>query len=155
MSEMFDALLGVYLDLLSETLAEHRGYFLEPQTGLLDTLATIDAATASRPVGGHCATLAAQVAHLQLYIDVSVDNMLGKDTSATNWREIWETVGAVSEEEWAASQQSVQASYARLREVASNPASWASDAAFGEALAALAHSAYHLGNIRQSLCILH
>ena len=54
--------------LLDETFHTVHGHYLDPRTSLFDTLATISAAEASQPVGDRCATLAAQVNHLRVYI---------------------------------------------------------------------------------------
>jgi hypothetical protein len=55
------------LDLLDETFDHVKGHYLDGGTSLFETLATITAAEASIPVGGKCATLAAQVKHVAFY----------------------------------------------------------------------------------------
>jgi hypothetical protein len=50
--------------LLDETFDNVHGYYLDPGTSMFETLATISADEASVPVGGKCATLAAQVKHV-------------------------------------------------------------------------------------------
>ena len=57
-------------DILDETFETHHGIFLDKGTSLFQTLATINADEASRPVGGKCASLAAQVAHVNFYLEV-------------------------------------------------------------------------------------
>ena len=54
---------GALYTLLDETFDHVHGYFLDGGTSLFETLATISAEEASVPVGGKCATLAAQVKH--------------------------------------------------------------------------------------------
>ena len=56
--------------LLDETFDNVQGYYLDKGTSLFETLATISAEEASVPVGGKCATLAAQVKHVAFYLDV-------------------------------------------------------------------------------------
>ena len=56
--------------LLDEAFDNVHGYFLDKGTSMFETLATISAEEASRPVGGKCATLAAQVKHVAFYLDV-------------------------------------------------------------------------------------
>jgi hypothetical protein len=58
------------LTLLDETFDNVHGYYLDKHTSLFETLATITADEASIPVGGKCATLAAQVKHVAFYLDV-------------------------------------------------------------------------------------
>ncbi len=57
-------------DLLGETFEQVQGMYLDKGTSLFETLANISAAEASIPVGGKCATLAAQVEHVRFYLDV-------------------------------------------------------------------------------------
>jgi hypothetical protein len=54
--------------LLDETFDSVKGYYLDGGTSLFETLAGISAAEASIPVGGKCATLAAQVKHVAFYL---------------------------------------------------------------------------------------
>ena len=63
------------LTLLDETFDNVQGFFLDGGTSLFETLATITAAEASIPVGGKCATLAAQVKHVAFYLDVTAKSI--------------------------------------------------------------------------------
>ena len=56
-------------------------FFSMQGTSLFETLETITAAEASIPVGGKCATLAAQVAHVNFYLEVIEAYILKKDTA--------------------------------------------------------------------------
>lgn len=50
--------------LMEETFeSKHHGIYLDKDTSLFETLDTVSAEEASIPVGGKCASLAAQVAH--------------------------------------------------------------------------------------------
>ena len=66
---------GALYMLLDETFDNVQGYFLDKGTSLFETLATISAEEASIPVGGKCATLAAQVKHVAFYLDVLERNV--------------------------------------------------------------------------------
>ncbi len=83
-----------------EAFEQVHGVFLDKGTSLFETLATISAEEASRPVGNQCATLAAQVAHIRFYIDLTEKYMLGDPQKGADWDEIWRTVGSVTSEEW-------------------------------------------------------
>lgn len=48
-------------DILDETLDSHHGLYLDKVTSLFETLATVSAEEASRPVSASCASIAAQV----------------------------------------------------------------------------------------------
>jgi hypothetical protein len=58
------------LELLDETFDHVKGHYLDGGTSLFETLASITAEEASIPVGGKCATLAAQVKHVAFYLQV-------------------------------------------------------------------------------------
>jgi hypothetical protein len=60
---------AIYL-LLEETFDNVRGIYLDKGTSMFETLAGISAEEATIPVGGKCATLAAQVKHVAFYLDV-------------------------------------------------------------------------------------
>jgi hypothetical protein len=140
--------------ILDETFETHHGIFLDKDTSLFDTLATINAAAASLPVGGKCATLAAQVAHVTFYLGVLEDTILKKDTGPVDWGAVWREVAAVSPEEWAALQQELQHTYRRVCASLQALERWDDETSIGGALAIVVHSAYHLGEIRQALCTL-
>src|SRR5512143_2624546 len=89
-----------FFDILDETFVQHHGIYLDKGTSLFETLATINAAEASRPVGGKCASLAAQVAHVTFYLEVLEAYILNKDIGKVDWGEIWRRVSKVSAEEW-------------------------------------------------------
>ena len=53
-----------------EAFTNVTGIFLDQGTSMFETLATISAEEASRPVGGGCTTIAAQVNHTWFYLDL-------------------------------------------------------------------------------------
>lgn len=137
--ETFETVIGVYLD---------RG------TSLFETLATITAAEASLPVSATCAALSAQVDHLRFYLDVMQDVMLGREQESYDWKDIWNRVGVVTDDEWAAIQARLRESHRQIRALLVSPQAQQRPEAIGVAAAVIAHSAYHLGEIRQALCTL-
>src|SRR5262245_23752757 len=141
-------------DILEETFETHHGIFRDRGSSLFDTLAGIDAAEASRPVGGRCATLAAQVAHVTFYLEVLERYINTGSIGKVDWGEIWRTVGTVSPEEWAALIDQLKATYARINAQLRAREGWDEARPIGGALAIVVHSAYHLGEIRQALCTL-
>ena len=64
-----DFINALYI-LLDETFDDVKGIYLDQGTSLFETLAAVSAEEASIPVGGKCATLAAQVKHVAFYLDV-------------------------------------------------------------------------------------
>ena len=141
-------------DLFDETFSQVQGMYLDKGTSLFETLATITADEASIPVGGQCATLAAQVEHIRFYLEVLERALLGQEVGRVDWSEIWQTVGGVTQEEWAASQQRLRETHDRVRGEMAQLASWDDDEAIAAALSMIVHTAYHLGEIRQALCVV-
>lgn len=144
---------GVLLSLLDETFDNTHGIYLDKDTSLFRTLGTISAQEASIPVGGKCATLAAQVTHVIFYLDVLECYVVHHDTSRVDWGEIWRTVSAVTPEEWDALKVKLEATYRRIEKLLRENETWDEDS-MGGALAVVVHSAYHLGEIRQAMCTL-
>jgi hypothetical protein len=149
-SEFTKGLLAV----LKEAFESVEGYFLDRGTSLFETLAGIDAAEASIPVGGKCATLAAQVAHVNFYLEVLERYLQTGQNERVDWGEIWRTVREVTPEDWSALQERLQQSYQRMRGHIEQYEGWKSADEVAGAVALVAHTAYHLGEIRQALCTL-
>jgi hypothetical protein len=141
-------------DILDEAFVTHHGVFLDRGTSLFETLETITAAEASIPVGGKCATLAAQVAHVNFYLEVVEDYILNKERDNVDWGEIWRRVNKVSTEEWTAYQDQLKETYQRVISMLKNLEDWNDDRPLGGALAIAIHTAYHLGEIRQAMCVV-
>lgn len=146
-------ILKPLFSLLEETFATHHGIYLDRDTSFFPTLAGINARQASIPVGGKCASLAAQVAHIIFYFEVLERYIQFKDTSAVDWGETWRTVEKVSPSEWNALREQLSQVYTRFDKMVHANPDWNEDA-LGGVMAVIAHSAYHLGEIRQALCIL-
>ncbi|NJO82003.1 MAG: hypothetical protein HC828_03885 [Blastochloris sp.] len=140
--------------LLDETFDNVQGQYLDRGTSLFETLATITAAEASIPVGGKCATLAAQVKHVAFYLDVLEQSVRSGQDERQDWGKIWRETGAVTPDEWAALGLALRASYDRIKQLIADTTEWPSDWEIASAIAMITHTAYHLGEIRQALCII-
>ncbi|MBE2223792.1 MAG: hypothetical protein IAF02_19790 [Anaerolineae bacterium] len=142
------------LMLLDETFDNVQGIYLDKGTSLFETLADITAAEASIPVGGKCATLAAQVKHIAFYLDVLEHNVRTGQFEKVDWDKIWRETTAVSLQEWQSIQTELRESYNRIKQLINDTTEWPSEFEIGGAIAMVAHTAYHLGEIRQALCVL-
>jgi len=140
--------------LLDETFDNVHGYFLDKGTSMFETLATISAEEASIPVGGKCATLAAQVKHVAFYLDVLERSVRSGVNEPVDWGEIWRTTREVTPSEWEALKTGLRESYDRLKALIRDTPEWPDETYVGGAIAAIVHTAYHLGEIRQALCTL-
>ena len=141
------------LNLMHETFESHHGIFLDKDTSLFQTLESVSAQEASTPVGGKCASLAAQVAHVTFYIESFERFAIYQDNSPVDWGAIWRTVEKVTPEEWDALKNNLKQTYERINKLFRENKMWNEDT-IGGALSIVVHTAYHLGEIRQALCVL-
>ena len=141
-------------ELLDEAFDNVHGHFLDPGDSLFTTLAGISAELASIPVGGKCATLAAQVKHVAYYLDVVVQSVRAPADPGADWEAIWRTVKGVTPQEWQEIQVELRLSYERIKALIAETPAWESADQIAGAMALVAHTAYHLGEIRQALCVL-
>lgn len=139
---------------LDETFDQVHGFYLDQNSSLFETLADISAAEASIPVGGKCAALSAQVKHTAFFLDFVVDSVENPNMGPVDWDEIWQTVEVVTPEEWQAIQDELRASYNRVLTLIKSTPTWPSEREMAGAMSLLAHTAYHLGEIRQALCTI-
>jgi hypothetical protein len=148
---------AVYANLvqfLEETFDGHHGIYLDGGDNLFSTLAGISAEQASIPVGGRCATLAAQVKHTAFYIQVMLGEFTGNPLKDIDWSDIWETVSTVDATQWAGIVDELKSEYQRTRNTIAAVDDWSVGDRFGIVIGIITHSAYHLGEIRQALCTL-
>ncbi len=140
--------------LLDETFDNVQGFYLDGGTSLFETLTTISAEEASVPVGGKCATLAAQVKHIAFYLDVLEKAVRTQQFERQDWGKIWRETSAVTAQEWDELKAALRESYNRIKALINDTTEWSSEQQIGGAMAVIAHTAYHLGEIRQALCTL-
>lgn len=140
-------LIETFESVQSEPLYMDRG------TSLFETLSEITAEQASQPMGD-CATIAAHVEHTRYYMDVIEDFLFKNDLSYVNWRQVWETVSTVSDDEWQTMNANLKASYERIKAHLSNPDVWNDTHELGAMMGIVVHTGYHIGEIRQMMCRL-
>lgn len=138
---------------LDEVFENHHGIFLDKGTSLFPTLETVSAEEASIPVGGRCATLAAQVAHVTYYLEVLERYVVYNDRSPADWGLVWRTVEKVTPEEWDDYKRKLKDAHRRIEKMFRENNVWNQDSV-GGSMAIVVHTAYHLGEIRQALCTL-
>ena len=153
MSQDFANNLFAFMEETFEGKDKHNGIFLDKGTSLFETLETISSEEASIPVGGKCASLAAQVAHVIFYIESWERFALQGDNSKRDWGYIWRTVEKVTPEEWNEYKHKLNEAYLRLHKLFHENATWDEDT-IGGAMSIVVHTAYHLGEIRQACCTL-
>lgn len=140
--------------ILEETFEKHHGVYLDKGTSLFETLDTISAEEASRPVSSRCASLAAQVAHVIFYLEVLEKAIQHQEIGKVDWGDIWRRVEVVTTEEWSTLKDNLKQTYHRISAMLHNTEDWNDDDTIGGSIAIVVHTAYHLGEIRQALCTL-
>jgi hypothetical protein len=131
--------------------AQGWGYFTDqgPEAGLLGTLERLSAADASRPVGG--SSVAAHAQHVAFGLAVSSAWIRG-DNTPQDWTQSW-AVRAVDEAGWDGLREKLRAGFRDLLGVVEAHGCDRPEA-FGAAVAAIAHVAYHLGAVKQKAACL-
>ena len=137
--------LGYLLHETFEGSPEGQGSaYLDRGVGIFDTLEKLSAEQVSRPVNG--TTVAAQTEHAKFYLD-RLCEFIGGRSERVNWEDSW-LIEDVSGEEWEALRGSVRRSYENTLRCFAENQDWSEDNV-GMAMGMLAHTAYHLGAIRQ------
>ncbi len=136
--------------LLDETFDAHNGIYLDKGTSLFETLDAVSAVDASN-TSGSAATIAAHVVHMTFYLEVLEGYIKTGPSGPVDWRSIWRDVHAVTPLEWDEIRQRLRTVTDRVRAALARRTDWDDERAVGGALAILAHTAYHLGSIRQAL----
>ena len=143
-----DTFLKSILYLLLETFegspAGQGSAYLDRGVGIFATLEKLSAAEVSRETGA--TTIAAQTEHAKFYLDRLCEFMTGR-TEKVNWEQSW-LIETVNDEEWNALRESVRKSYEGTLRCFASIEDWNEDNV-GMAMGMLAHTAYHLGAIRQ------
>jgi hypothetical protein len=128
--------------------AEGGSAFLDKGTGLFQTLDGLSAEAASRSPWPGASTIAAHCFHLRYYVDVLHNFMTGREQSV-DWNESW-SVRELGEAEWEALRADVRRAYTSFVGTLESLDAWG-DEEVGDSMAIVAHTAYHLGAIRQLL----
>lgn len=134
--------------LLRETFAgsppDKPSAYLDRGVGVFATLDDLSADAASREF--HGTTIAAQTEHAKFYLDRLCEYINGR-TEPVNWDDSW-LIETVNDAEWDALRASVRATYENTLRHLAEERSW-SEMQVGMAIGLVAHTAYHLGAIRQ------
>jgi hypothetical protein len=131
--------------LLKETFEKGGSFFLQKDTALLQTLEAISPEVASREPFPGAPSIAAHCAHLDYYVRVNHAAIVGREIEV-DWPSSWQ-VRSVGDGEWEALKRRLRTGYDDLTaSLQSLP--WGEDSAC-DSMAIVAHTAYHLGAIRQ------
>lgn len=148
-SAAFRSALNVALE---ECFNRHHGYMLDPDEYFFATLSGISAEEASVPVSSTSSNIAAQVNHTRFYIDAILDVVRTGEYKKLDWDGSWK-IGAVDDAQWQALIADLRRAYDEITGIASGFDDW-SENAIGGAIGLVAHSMYHLGQIREGIAVI-
>jgi hypothetical protein len=118
--------------------------FLDRGVGFFNTIDELSAVAASTEF--HGTTIAAQTEHAKFYLDRLCEFLNGRTTSV-NWEDSW-LIETVTDDEWAALRTTVRKSYEDVLRCLAEISDW-NERQAGMAVGMVAHTAYHLGAVRQ------
>lgn len=127
-------------------------YVLNPgDPGLLRQLETIDANTASTPLLPGKTTIVAHVDHVQFGLSILIRWFAGDSNAfaGADYNASWKRT-IVNEEQWRRLRDALRSDADAWRKAVSSHATW-DDVSAAAALSTAAHTAYHIGAIRQIL----
>jgi hypothetical protein len=119
-----------------------------PNTGLLGTMAAMTAEQASHAPAPGRKTAAAHGQHLRFALELAAQRLQGQSPEA-DWDSSWEP-SIVTPAEWKQLQERIRAASATVRQLIADGESWDGMMLQG-IVATVAHTAYHLGAMRQLL----
>ena len=118
--------------------------YLDRGVGIFATLEKLSAADVSREISD--TTVAAHTEHAKFYLDRICEFINGR-TEPVNWEQSW-LIETVNETEWNFLREGMRKSYEGVLRCFAEIETW-NEENIGEAVAIIAHTAYHLGAIRQ------
>jgi hypothetical protein len=148
------AFRSALLFILDEAFDNVHGAFLDRGDSLFPTLESVTAAQASIPVCRDRNSIASQVNHLIFYFDVGFKYMKGENPGPQDWTTSWELV-RVTDDEWDGLRQALRERQQTLLHIINETPDrmFNNDEIIGGAMATIAHTAFHLGQIRHALCM--
>jgi len=118
--------------------------YLDRGVGVFATLETLSAEDVSTEIAGM--TISAHTEHAKFYLDRICEFINGR-TEKVNWEQSW-LIETVNETEWNFLREGMRKSYEGVLRCFAEIETWNQDN-IGEAVAIIAHTAYHLGAMRQ------
>lgn len=149
----FDVFRNQLLSVLDEAFDNVHGSFLDPGDSLFPTLEDVSAGQASQVVGACGNSIAGQVNHVIFYINLAMQYMRGENPGRQDWDATWKIVD-VGEDAWAALKQELRESQQKLIELIHLDPDEVTEEIVGGSIAMVAHTAFHLGQIRHALCMV-
>ena len=118
--------------------------YLDRGIGVFPTIEMLSAEQVSKEIND--ITIAAHTEHFKFYLDRLCEFIKGR-TEPVNWEQSW-LIDEVNDEEWNHLREGMKRSYEGILHCLANISDW-NEEKTGMAMGILAHTAYHLGAIRQ------
>ncbi|HXF43702.1 MAG TPA: hypothetical protein VNK26_08170 [Pyrinomonadaceae bacterium] len=118
--------------------------FLDRGIGFFSTLGNLSSTAASSYING--TTISAHTEHAKFYLDRLMEFIDGR-RDPVNWEDSW-LIETVDNDEWQALKLSLKETYLRAKNKLSE-IDYSDNVKVGMAIGMIAHTAYHLGAIRQ------
>ena len=118
--------------------------YLDRGIGVFPTLEKLSAAQVSTEING--ISIAAHTEHFKFYLDRLCEFIKGKN-EPINWEQSW-LIDEVNDAEWDSLRIAVRKAYENVLRTFAEVETWNGDN-IGDSVAIIAHTAYHLGAIRQ------
>lgn len=137
---------------LSEAFDTVVGMFLDKGDSLWETLQDVTAQQASVPIAAGGNSIAGQVNHMIYYFDIMAMYMRGDEPTDKDWAAAWKTV-EVNEDEWKELRRALGERQAELFVMIDNTPDqvFVDTDVLGGTYAIVAHTAFHLGQIKHAL----
>ena len=141
-----------FLVLLKEIFVggTERDFVLDGGTSLAETLSDISAEEASQRVSTQTASVAAQVNHLCVYVEAIISGDPGR---RVDWDASWTDAATVNDAEWTALVARARENFDKMDTFCTTFEGW-DEPFLGGAMAILAHTMYHLGEIRTGIGVV-
>ncbi|MDZ4756256.1 MAG: hypothetical protein SGJ11_17415 [Phycisphaerae bacterium] len=149
------AFRGGLFALLDETFegpsAGKPSAYLDQGGGLFQILAKLDAASASTPPAAGARSVASHCEHMRFYL-VVVRSFIDGTFRPVDWDESWK-VQTVDAPTWQQLRAELRIAYTSVRRLIEANTTW-NEQEIGGAIGLVAHTAYHVGAIRQILRVI-
>jgi hypothetical protein len=149
-SDLFKNNIDAVLD---ETINDVKGIYLDRGTSIKETLSAVSSEEASRPTVEGGTTIAGHADHIRFYLRALNDYMDGKEIGKLDWSRSWLRKD-VTDSEWDDLRKQLADDLQKTRSRIAEITDWNDDKRLGGALAIVAHTAFHLGAIRQMLLVI-
>jgi hypothetical protein len=119
---------------------------LDQKTGLFNTLSNLSAEQVSKRTND-APSIVAHCEHVRFYNNLLLSDLKGETIGKVDWKKTW-LLQSVTTEQWATLRATLKSQYQEMMGMLESFDIWDDDKV-GIPMAILAHTAYHLGAIRQ------